>query len=386
MAGSTRLSAIFLQAVNRKPENSYLYLEIDLTFMSTRAKKYLGFNDFWLMLIGIPIVSYVVAALMFGHAFEENYFANLTKCSFIGLIYVSVYWTIFRELFIFFRKRHPELKESASRIIYQILAIIVVYFLVGQVIDLFVDNFVKPYMDVPKPKGPITAIASLTVSFFVISIYETIFFYTKLQKSITEKEQLERENIKSQLEGLKNQVNPHFLFNSLNTLTYIIPEDPKKAVSFVQQLSKVYRYILEIRNEKLIPLTEELKFLDAYIFLLKERFGDNFKIEVDIPHEYQSHKVVPLSLQLLLENAIKHNIISSLKPLTIEVFVEKGKLIVRNNLQKKNQVMNSTKAGLQNIKNRHSFYSNKKVEVLSTSEYFIVMLPLLKLMNKVKVT
>lgn len=354
--------------------------------MALRAKKYLGFNDKWLMLIGIPVVSYIISALMFGHVFEEDVLCNIAKCSFVGLIYVTVYWLVFRELFIFFRKRYPELKESVSRVIYQVLAIIIVYLIVGELADAVVKTFIKPYMFIPEPEPTTATIASLTVAFFVISIYETIFFYTKLQKSITEKEQLERENIKSQLEGLKNQVNPHFLFNSLNTLTYLIPEDEDRAVAFVQQLSKVYRYILEIRDEKLIPLSEELKFLDAYIYLLKERFGNNIHVEVKVPDSALNHKVVPLSLQLLLENAIKHNIISNLKPLMIEVFVEKGKLIVRNNLQKKNQVMNSTKAGLQNIKNRYSFFSNKKVEVLNTSEYFIVMLPLLRMAQKIKVT
>lgn len=354
--------------------------------MVSRSKKYLGFNDRWLMLFGIPIVSYLIAVLMFGNNFKENLYWNITKCSFIGLIYVSVFWVVFRELFIFYRKKFPGLKESPRRIMYQIGAILLVYFIIKMVMDAVMHSFIHSFLAVEHPKGPTTVIASLTVSFFVITIYETIFFYTKLQTSITEKEQLERENIKSQLEGLKNQVNPHFLFNSLNTLTYLIPEDQDKAVSFVQQLSKVYRYILEIKDEKLIPLTEELKFLDSYIFLLKERFGDNFQIKVEIPDDCLNQKVVPLSLQLLLENAIKHNIISSLKPLMIEVFVEKGKLIVRNNLQKKNQVMNSTKSGLQNIKNRYSFFSNKKVEVLSTSEYFIVMLPMLKISNKSKVS
>lgn len=354
--------------------------------MALRAKKYLGFNDKWLMILGIPIVSYIISALVYGHVFEENVLCNITKCSLVGLVYVSAYWLVFRELFIFFRKRYPELKESVARVIYQVIAIVVIYYVVGEVVEAIVKNFIGPYIDIPKPEAPTATIASLTVAFFVISIYETIFFYTKLQKSITEKEQLERENIKSQLEGLKNQVNPHFLFNSLNTLTYLIPEDEERAVAFVQQLSKVYRYILEIRDEKLIPLSEELKFLDAYIYLLKERFGDNIHVEVKIPEVDLGQKIVPLSLQLLLENAIKHNIISNLKPLMIEVFVEKGKLIVRNNLQKKNQVMNSTKAGLQNIKNRYSFFSNKKVEVLSTSEYFIVMLPLLRMAQKIKVT
>ena len=129
-------------------------------------------------------------------------------------------------------------------------------------------------------------LASLMLTFFIVAVYESIFFYSRLQKSIVEREKLERENIHSQLEGLKNQVNPHFLFNSLNTLTYIIPEDPDLAVRFVQQLSKVYRYILEIRDRKLICLSEELEFLDSYVFLLKERFGENFHVEIRVPESF----------------------------------------------------------------------------------------------------
>jgi LytS/YehU family sensor histidine kinase len=193
-----------------------------------------------------------------------------------------------------------------------------------------------------------------------------------------EKQKLKRMNMQSQLEGLKNQVNPHFLFNSLNTLTYLIPENSEKSVHFVQQLSKVYRYILEIRDKKLILLEEELNFLNAYTFLLKERFGKNLHIKIDIPEVHLNDKIIPLSLQILFENAIKHNIISSEKPLFMEVFIENGnKLIVKNNLQKKNQVMNSTKLGLQNIKNRYRFFSEKEVEVIVTQESFIVILPMI---------
>jgi LytS/YehU family sensor histidine kinase len=140
----------------------------------------------------------------------------------------------------------------------------------------------------------------------------------------------------------------------------------------------VYRYILEIRDKKLIFLEEELKFLNAYTFLLKERFGENLHIKMDIPEKYLNDKILPLSLQILFENAIKHNIISSEKPLFMEVFIENGdKLVVKNNLQKKNQVMNSTKLGLQNIKNRYRFFSDKEVEVIVTQKSFIVILPML---------
>ena len=349
-----------------------------------RTKEILGFDDRWLMLLGIPAASFFVSALMFGDQFEEDVFYNLSRCSLVSIVYTVIYWISFRQIFIELRKRYPAVKDSAKRITLQIILILIAYFLIKVLIDIFIDDYLHLILDVQEPKGVVMTLASLMLTFFIISVYESIFFYSRLQKSIVEKEQLERENIQSQLEGLKNQVNPHFLFNSLNTLTYIIPEDQELAVRFVQQLSKVYRYILEIRDRKLICLSEELEFLDSYVFLLKERFGENFKVDINIPESFLSMKIVPLSLQILLENAIKHNVISSLKPLKIDVFIENdNRLIVKNNLQKKNQVMNSTKVGLQNIKNRYSFFSDQKVEAFATADSFVVALPLIEIDEKV---
>src|SRR5258708_21815155 len=187
----------------------------------------------------------------------------------------------------------------------------------------------------------------------VVAIYESIYFVGELRKSVEEKEMLKRESLQAQLNALKIQVNPHFLFNSLNTLTAVIPENPGQAIDFVQHLSKVYRHILEVKNEQSILLKEELEVLKAYAFLLKTRFGDNLDISIRVADEKLQQKIVPLSLQILMENAIKHNIVSSSKPLKIEVHADNGKLVVSNNLQKKNQLVESTGIGLDNIRNRY---------------------------------
>ncbi|HND89317.1 MAG TPA: histidine kinase, partial [Saprospiraceae bacterium] len=171
----------------------------------------------------------------------------------------------------------------------------------------------------------------------------------------------------------------HFLFNSLNTLIYLIPEHSAKAVNFVQKLSKVYRYVLESRDAKVIPLAEEMDFLNAYIFLLKERFGDNLCLRIGDLRAHPQAAIVPLSLQMLFENAIKHNIISAERPLCIEVFIENAHLVVRNNLQRKNQVMDSTGVGLQNIRDRYRMLSERSVEVIASPQHFTVALPLLSL-------
>lgn len=339
------------------------------------VRKRLGFNDRWLMLAGIPIVAFIINVIMFPNQFSDDPSEFFYHCSTVGLIYTAVYWIIFRYVTAYFIEKYPSSKHIWQRIFIQFGLMILGYFFVKYVLGIFIEWLI-PHIHEGRTRHLPEVIGSFMAIFMIWAIYESIIFYTKLQKSIQEKEQLQKENIRSQLEGLKNQVNPHFLFNSLNTLTYLIPEDPDKAINFVQKLSKVYRYILEIRDKKIITIGEELEFLNAYVFLLKERFGENLDINIHIPGEYFKRKIVPLSLQILFENAIKHNIISTQRPLMIKVFVENEKLIIKNNLQKKNQVISSTKMGLQNIKNRYQFFTDKEVDVIVTHNSFLVALPL----------
>ncbi len=269
--------------------------------------------------------------------------------------------------------------DTFKRIVISTTTVIFFYFVLNGTLDHFLEEKILEYTNGMEPNKVAMQIGSVTIIFLILAIYEIVYLYSLLQRSNVEKAQLEQQNIQSQLEGLKNQVNPHFLFNSLNTLAHVIPENPERGVSFVQKLSKVYRYILEIREKKLIPLSEELEFLYSYVYLMKERFGENFCVSINIPKENMNDLIIPLSLQILFENAIKHNIVSTKKPLNIEMFVEKdSKLIVRNNLQKKKQVASGTKTGLENIKNRYHFFSDEEVDVVVTQDSFIVVLPLLK--------
>ena len=198
-----------------------------------------------------------------------------------------------------------------------------------------------------------------------------------LRHSVEETETLKRENLAAQLDALRTQVNPHFLFNNLNTLSSLILENPEHAVDFVQELSKVYRHILEVKDEKSISLKDELEVLNAYTFLLKTRFDKNLQVNINIPPEKMQQKIVPLSLQILMENAIKHNIVSADKPLHIDVFTENGSLVVSNNLQMKKQINESTGIGLDNIRNRYKLLSNKPVKVTESETNFTVSIPLI---------
>jgi LytS/YehU family sensor histidine kinase len=213
---------------------------------------------------------------------------------------------------------------------------------------------------------------TIVVSLF---LHGRSFLYNWRETAITA-EALQKESIRSQYESLKSQVNPHFLFNSLNALTNLVYEDPDKAVKFIKQLSEVYRYVLETRDKELVPLEEELKFLEAYLFLQRIRFGSKLKVDIDLRGEY---KVAPLVLQMLIENAIKHNVISEENPLSIRLYQENGWMIVENNrLVKKTLPEESTGVGLANIRSRYAYFSDKPVHVDTEGGKFIVKLPVLQ--------
>ncbi len=190
---------------------------------------------------------------------------------------------------------------------------------------------------------------------------------------------LQEENIISQFETLKSQVNPHFLFNSLNVLSSLIFIDQERAANFVRQLSRVYRYVLDHKDMDTISLKEELPFIESYIFLLKTRFDQNLSVDIDISAEKQNFKVAPMVIQLLVENAIKHNVISKRKPLKVILSTSdnEGYLTVSNNLQLKSSTERSSSIGLTNIQKRYDYLSNKKIEILDDGEFFKVKIPLL---------
>ncbi len=341
------------------------------------TKTLIGIDDRWLMLIGIPIVATLIELIMFHERIVEDPI-TLLYCFPVALIYTTVFWVCLRGVALFCRDRYFEASEIKKRLVIQVILVMLTYSVVKVVVGYFLDDLTFSMTGVEdKPEGLGMTLSSLTIAFLVLAIYEGIFYFTQLKASLIEQERLKKQQVASQLEGLKNQVNPHFLFNSMNTLAQLIPEDSARAVKFVEKLSKVYRYILEIKDKELVTLEEEMKFLNAYLFLLKERFEENLQVDISISEEYMKKKVLPLSLQLLIENAIKHNITSTEQPLFITVMIKDGKLFVENKLQRKNQVMHSTKTGLENIKSRYSFFTKVRVLIDETAERFSVALPLI---------
>ena len=215
----------------------------------------------------------------------------------------------------------------------------------------------------------------------VITIILLFFFYFiekrryRLEKKIIV-ESTKAETATAKFESLKNQLDPHFLFNSLNVLTGLIEENPDNAIDFTTSLSKIYRYVLEQKDKEVVPIQEEINFAKTYINLLKLRFENSIHFELDESLINHEGFIVPLSLQILLENTIKHNIVSEQKPLKIKMYKQDNNLIVENTLQPKDSIKDSTGVGLNNIINRYQLISNRKVEI-EKDQLFRVQLPIL---------
>jgi hypothetical protein len=214
---------------------------------------------------------------------------------------------------------------------------------------------------------------SLIIGLFLHAFY----FYKAIQDSRVNQQKLIAGTASAKFDALKNQLDPHFLFNSLNVLTSLIEENPEQAQNFTTSLSKVYRYVLEQKNKELVSVEDELEFAKRYIGLLKMRFEDSITYEVPSAIKNSEAKIVPLSLQLLLENAVKHNIVSEEKPLHISIIEENGFLIVKNNLQMKTVMGKSSGYGLQNIMQRYQLLTTRKMHIEKDKTSFYVRLPIL---------
>jgi two-component system LytT family sensor kinase len=203
-------------------------------------------------------------------------------------------------------------------------------------------------------------------------------FLFHLKKSIQDNEQMKQEMIQSRYETLKSQVNPHFLFNSLNTLTVMIPKQPEIAVNFVEQMSKVFRYSLQHSGENTMDVSAELKVVKSYLFLNEQRYDGKFVTEIKIDEGVLNQKIITQSLLMLVENAIKHNEISHENPLSLSIYNEGNYLIVKNTLQRKSLIEKSTNVGLENIRKRYALASEIPVVIEEIKNSFIVKIPLLK--------
>jgi len=214
--------------------------------------------------------------------------------------------------------------------------------------------------------------------FIVLSIMtkNTAVFLRNWKQSAVNEEKLKREILTAEYEALKNQVNPHFLFNNLTALSSLVYKDQDKAARFINQLADVYRYILEYGNDEVVTLEAEKKLLDNLVYLYKIRYGNGLTTQIEIPG-WENRYIIPMALQILFENAVKHNSFSPEEPLNIKIRHEGGYILVKNNLQPKTTVKHSGKLGLKNIQLRYKYLTDKEIFIKKTATYFQVKIPVL---------
>lgn len=272
-------------------------------------------------------------------------------------------------------RSHPDpIKELRSNLIlmfaYSLLAIVVVNYLWILLTTGSSERF--------SLRGWIITMAiQLGITLIIGSIMYSKAFFRAWRESVMNEEKLKRQSLSLQYEALKNQVNPHFLFNSLNTLSSLVHKNPDLAEKFIKQLSEVYRYVLEHKDKEFVALTTELDFVEKYVYLQKIRHGSSLEVSIDVPVP-NDELVIPMSLQILVENAIKHNIISEDEPLRVKLTKEVGCLVVRNNLNPKQVLPDSSGIGLSNLKDRYEYFSDKDFVIEKNEREFIVRVPLLK--------
>ncbi|WP_456423916.1 2TM domain-containing protein [Lutibacter sp.] len=327
----------------------------------------------------IAIAIFIIERLFFTGGFNEP-INELVKIFGIHFMYAFVL-TVINSYFFYFIGKKISWDEHATKrlvigalgsVILTMIALVLLRFVTiviisGNPIEQFLtDKYASSYY-----------VFGLVITLFVTLIFHTIFFYKALTEKKVNEQQIVAKTETAKYESLKSQIDPHFLFNSLNVLTSLIEENPKQAEKFTTKLSKVYRYVLEQKNKDLIELDEELHFAKTYMELLKMRFENAVTFEIPEKASNSEFKILPLSLQLLLENTIKHNVVSEENPLKVSIAEVDGYLVVKNNYNPKTILTKGTKVGLKNIIDRYNLITLKKVVIEKTTNQFIVKLPLL---------
>ncbi|AUD01040.1 sensor histidine kinase [Spirosoma pollinicola] len=340
--------------------------------MKIKFNKYVEFLLLWIALGGlvarqwmVPDITWQVQALLF-------------VMSFVMLNLVWIFHYQFNE---WLNQRLPFEKNIRWRIIVQVLGGWSIVKTVAIITGYFIANrFFPPALTLLNKFGFII----IGMMIFLVNTVICLGFIAshllkRWQENSVRTAQLEKEKVQVQLDSLKNQVSPHFLFNSLSSLDSLIDDNPVLARQFLQQLSKVFRYVLQHKEKALVPLETELAFIKNYVSLLHTRFDGMFIVECTVDNCALEKQIVPVTLQILIENAIKHNVIIEARPLTITLSAKDDYLSVTNPVQRKRQVETSNRQGLENLKLLYSFLSDRPVVIDETDTTFQVRLPLLGL-------
>jgi sensor histidine kinase YesM len=329
------------------------------------------FNRYLFILI--PLVAIIIVGV-----FLISYGVSDPRASlqfiFHGIVMTAGLWLGCMTIVIFLWKKFPWEQSPYIHLIFEIILILLYTLVFSSTLYLFERKF----GNIHKLENiGLEVFTTLLITFLITSIHESIFFFQQWKYNFSKSVRLERDNIEARYEALRAQINPHFLFNSLNSLTTMV-EDNKPVVDYIKNLSDLLRYMLKNGEKELVLLRDEMSILHSYINLQQTRFPETLRIKVDVGENYYHYAVPPLVLQMLVENCLKHNIISRENPLNIEIVTMKESIIVSNNLQRK-PLVDSTGHGLKNITGRYNFFTSRKVEIIETANSFKVVIPLLEI-------
>lgn len=278
----------------------------------------------------------------------------------------------------FVERKYPSLNQTKQRIFAK--ALVTVFVMTPSVYIIF---FIYHYFGILGYRFETEhlwqgAVTGLSVNLIFETLWEADYIFRKSKENAAENESLQKLSVNQEFDTLKSQVNPHFLFNCFNTLSSLISIDKAKALQFLNELSKVYRYLLKSNQESICTLQTELNFIDSYFNLLQTRHGESILLRKNIEKQYLSYFIPSLTLQLIVENAVKHNTISKSNPLVIDIFTAgENKLVVNNNLQRRASVTHTNGVGLQNIKLKYQLLDQQGFQVMEGGKNFTVVLPLI---------
>lgn len=294
-------------------------------------------------------------------------------------VYATVYYMANYLFFMYMLKRFKETFFKFDNLIRVFAGVIGVTFFCTVVLHYIQEVIIEgeTLKEFIAGESLINYLITEIIALIISSIFFLIYYYRHTQETKVKEQKIIAGTASAKFDALKNQLDPHFLFNSLNVLTSLIEENTEAATKFTTSLSKVYRYVLEQKNKDLVSIEEELQFAKLYMSLIKMRFEDSIVFSSLEQLSNPEAKVVPLSLQLLLENAVKHNIVTPSKKLYISIYEEKGFLVVKNNFQEKQVVKPSTGVGLHNIKQRYNLLTDRLVKIQKTEHNFTIAIPLL---------
>ncbi|CAH0996362.1 hypothetical protein EMA8858_02494 [Emticicia aquatica] len=289
-------------------------------------------------------------------------------------------WIFFKKLYAYLDRTMPYDKGIFKRLSLQIIITLIFSNIISRIVYLIGTNFITFQDLINQQFTNLAQIAGIASEILLVILLNVAHFsYYSLEKwreNALRATHLEKEKSQVQFDNLKNQLNPHFLFNSLTSLDSLIHENPTLASEFLRQLAKVFRYVLQNKEKGLVSLETELNFIKNYVALLQTRFGESLSISFNISEEFLDLHIAPVTLQILIENALKHNTINQANPLTINILTHEDYLIIENPVQLKKQVETSNGQGLHNLKSLYSFLSEKEV-LIEINEMFRVKIPLI---------